>query len=186
MAASQTWQTRFALAVVLGALLLGGCVESSMLARTRMELEAGIPGARFEREHSIHLGRISSAVLRPIALWAVRDEGDESAFLRRIRRVDFALYEVVSFPDSVGGDDLASMERRLRKQGWNRMVRAREEAEITWIFNRQNGAGEIRDLFVVTVDDAEMVIVRVSGRLDQALAELIADDPSGFGASLGG
>lgn len=172
--------------VALAALLLAGCVESSMVARTRMELEDGLPGASFERQHAIHLGRISTALLKPIALWATRDEGDELTFVRRIRRVDFAVYEVLSFPDSVDGQDLASMERRLGKKGWTPMVRVREEDEITWIFNRENGAGEIRDLFVVTVDGAEMVMVRVSGKLDQALAELIADDPGGFGASLGG
>ena len=35
-------------------------------------------------------------------------------------------------------------------------------------------------------DFAEMVMVRVGGRLDKVLADLIADDPGGFGASLGG
>ncbi len=172
--------------LLLSMLPLGGCVESSMVARTRMELEDGIPGASFDREHAIHLGRISTALLKPVALWALGDETEELDFVRKIRRVDVAVYEVISFPDSIDGHDLAAVERRLHRKGWNRAVRSREADEITWVFHRENSAGEIRDLFVVTVDGAEMVIVRVSGRLDQALAELIADDPGGFGASLGG
>ena len=91
----------------------------------------------------------------------------------------------IDFPEDVDAHALNSLDRRLGKQGWNRLVRVREEGEITWVFTRENG-GEIRDLFVVALDRDEMVIVRVGGRLDQVMADLIAEDPSGFGASLGG
>lgn len=172
--------------VLVGALFLGGCVESSMVARTRLEMEEGFPGASFERAHALHLGRLPTAMLKPIALWALGDEGEDFEFIRSIRRVDLAVYEVRSFPETLNGGELTAMDRRLRKSGWNRVLRALETDEVTWVYSREDRAGGIRDLFVVTVDGAEMVVVRVGGRLDRALAELIAADPGGFGASLGG
>lgn len=165
--------------------LLGGCVESSMVARTRMELEDEIPEAEFERDFALRLGRVSTAVVKPIAFFALDDEEGEAGFLRKIKRVHFATYQVSGFPEDLGTRELTSLDRRMRKQGWNRVVRTRDESDVTWVFARENG-DEIRDLLVVALSDDEMVIVRVGGRLDQMMADLIADDPSGFGASLGG
>ena len=167
-------------------LLLGGCVESSMVARTRLEMEQSFPNASFERAHAIHLNRLSTSMLKPVALWALGEEGEDLGFLRSIRRVDVAVYEVFSFPETIEGDELSAMDRRLHKSGWTRLLRARETDEITWVYSRESRSGGIRDLFVISVDGVEMVMVRVGGKLDRVLAELIADDPGGFGASLGG
>ena len=173
-------------AALAAALLLGGCVESSMVARTRFELEQGLPQASFERAHAFHLNRLSTAMLKPVTLWALGEEGEDLDLLRAIRRVDVAVYEVLSFPDSIRGDELSAMDRRLGKAGWTRMLRSRESDEVTWIYSRESRSGGIRDLFVISVDGVEMVMVRVGGKLDRVLADLIADDPGGFGASLGG
>lgn len=170
--------------VLAGALALAGCVESSMVARARLDIEQGLPGASFDRGHAFRLGRISTAMLMPIALWALEDGEEELEVVRSIRRVDFAVYEVRSFPDSLDDRQLAEMSRRLRRRGWSQVVRTRDAGEATWVFSRENGAGEVRDLFVVAVDDVEMVMVRVGGRLDRTLAALVAADPAGFGALL--
>ena len=166
---------------------LCGCVESSMVTRARMDLEDELPETEFEKEFAIRLGRLSTAIVKPVAFFALEnEEGDgEAGFLRKIKKVHFASYQVEGFPDDLGTRSLRSLDERMRKQGWNRMVRTRDSGEITWVFVRENG-DEIRDLLVVALADDEMVIVRVGGRLDQMVAALIADDPSGFGASLGG
>lgn len=164
---------------------LAGCAESSFTARARGELEASFPGARFEKQVAMHFGRLTTAMMKPVARWALREDDEDMDVLRRIRRIDIAIYEVRSFPGEVGGATLTGLEDALGGKDWDRLLRTREDGEVTWIFNRERD-GEITDLFVVTVDGAEMVMVRVGGRLDRMLADLIADDPGGFGASLGG
>ena len=171
--------------VTLG-IALGGCVEPSMVAETRWEIENGLPGASFEREHAFRLGRVSMSMVKPIALWALKDSEEEQQMIRSIRRVDLAVYEVLSFPAVVEAKQLRGLEEKLGRKGWVPMVRTKEDNEITWVFSRENRAGEIKDLFVVSVDGSEVVMVRVGGRLDKVMAELIAADPGGFGASLGG
>ena len=172
---------------LLAALTLGGCVVgSSLAASTRDDLEAGLPGARFERVHALHFGRVTTALVKPVAYWALQDEDEGLRLLRGVRRIDVAVYDVESFPHRYEPGALGTMERRLARAGWGRVVRTREDGEITWIFNRENGAGQIRDLMVLSLDGAEMVLVRVGGRVDRLLADMIADDPGGFSASLGG
>lgn len=172
-------------AALLLALMQWGCVESNLVAQARGDLESGIPGAAFERQHAMHFGRLTTALIKPVAMWALRDD-EELASLRGIRRIDVAIYEVTSFPDEIDGSMVADLERRLGRSGWLRVVRSREEDEVTWVFNREKRSGGIKDLFVVTIDGTEMVMVRVGGNLDDLLVDLIADDPAGFGASVGG
>lgn len=180
-------KSRLLPALVALAALLGGCVESSMVARTRMDFEDELPETEFEKEFAIRLGRVSTAIIKPVAFFALEnEEGEgEAQFLRKIKKVHFASYLVDGFPEDLDAHSLGSLDERMRKQGWDRMVRTRDSDEITWVFVRENG-DEIRDLLVVALADDEMVIVRVGGRLDQMMADLIAEDPSGFGASLGG
>lgn len=172
-------------AALLLSATLSGCVESSLVAQARGDLEGGIPGAAFEKQHALHFGRLTTALLKPVAMWALRGDDDLDS-LRHIRRIDVAVYEVTSFPEEIDVEMLSDLERRLSRSGWGRVVRSREEDEVTWVFNRENKSGGVKDLFVVTIDGAEMVMVRVGGRLDELLVEMIADDPGGFGASLGG
>jgi hypothetical protein len=156
-----------------------------MVARTRLDFEHELPEAEFERDFALRLGRLTTAMVKPIAFFALDDEDQEAGYLRKIRKVHFATYQVSDFPEDLGSQELTSLDRRMRKQGWDRMVRTRDEDEVTWVFVREDG-DRIRDLMVVVLAYDEMVIVRVAGRLDQLMADMIADDPSGFGASLGG
>ncbi len=174
------------LLTALAVLPLAGCVGSSLAANTRTELEAGLPGARFEPVISFHFGRLTTALVKPIAIWATRDEDEGFNLMRGVRKIDVAIYDVESFPNRYEPSALGPMESRLYRNGWGRVVRTREDDEITWVFNRENEAGEIRDLMVLSLDGAEMVLVRVGGKVDRLLAEMIADDPGGFSASLGG
>lgn len=182
---TRSWVRWRAAAAIALSLALTGCVESNLVAQARGDLETGIPGAAFEKQHAMHLGRVTTALLRPVAMWALRDDEDLDG-LRGIRRIDVAVYEVTSFPDEVDGEMIGDLERRMGRAGWGRMLRSREADEVTWIFHRDNRSGGVKDLFVVSVDGSEMVMVRVGGKLDELLVDLIADDPAGFGASVGG
>ena len=102
---------------------------------------------------------------------------DGQQFLSRIHSVEVATYRVLSMPDL---DRLASdtrFEKQLAQNGWTPMVRTRDENERAWIFVRTDPAGALRNLFVVNLDESELSLVRIDGRIDQALAEAIAAHP---------
>ena len=65
------------------------------------------------------------------------------------------------------------------------MVKAHEEDSRTWIFLREDGAGTIRNLYLVELDSAELTVIDLAGRLDRVLAEFVAADPDGFLSDLG-
>ncbi|MDX1643359.1 MAG: DUF4252 domain-containing protein [Thermoanaerobaculia bacterium] len=169
------------------ALLLGtvGCSSAPAVGEVASQLERQLPGAEFEREFHLRLGRLTLGMVRGLAGWAMPDEDEDLEMLRAVRRIDIGTYRVVSLPSL---DDLTLPRRlvaALERSGWSLMVRTRQDGESIWLFVRQDGEGVIRSLYVVALDEVELTMVSLEGRLDRILAEAIADDPSGFAASFG-
>ena len=66
-----------------------------------MDLENELPGTEFEQEFALRLGRVTTAVVKPIAHLALDDEDEGTGFVRSIRKVHFASYEVSGFPEDL-------------------------------------------------------------------------------------
>lgn len=169
------------LALLALALPLAGCKrEPPSAAALRFQLER-LSGASFRRDSHVRLGRVALALVRPILRWV--DDGDPDVrkarnILSNIRRVEVATYEVVSPPDLARLDRVSDrLERRLADGGWTMMLHEREADERVWIFYREDDAGTIRNLYLVDLDERELTVVDLAGRLDQMLAEALAGEP---------
>lgn len=160
------------------ALPLAGCGEPPSVDQVTQQIEKWVPGARFERETHIRLGRIKMGLVKGIVR-IVDDEDDESkAFLREIHRVEVATYRVRALPDTAGLREKApGFERQLAHAGWNLTVKAQEDNSPSWLFTRSDGQGGLSNLLVVDLDDEELTVVRMDGRLDRVLAEAVAERP---------
>ena len=168
------------------AALLSGCGGAPSVEEVRWEIQHRFPEARFEREEHVHLGRFSMAFVHGIVRLAAKNENDEEGarIVSAIRSVDMATYKVRGLPDfdRLTGD--TTFERQLARAGWSTMVRTREgNGDRTWVFTHADSRGSLSNLFVVTLEKNELTLVRVDGRLDQAIAAAIAEHPK---SALGG
>lgn len=155
---------------------LAGCAGSPSVDQVRREIERRVPEARFEPEEHIRLGRVSLGLTRGlIRLVPGKIEGQEA--LTSVHRLEVATYQVSDLPDLTDIDSKLRFEKKLAQDGWAMMVRTRDSGSRAWMFVRDDGKGALRNLFVVDLDDSELTLVRIDGRLDQAFAEAIADRP---------
>ena len=152
-----------------------GSIPSSDSIKRQIERE--IPEARFERESRIRLGRFALTILKPIARWALDEDDEARILLRGIKRVEVSTYRVVSMPDTVAPVSLRGLEGRLAEHGWQRIVRSREADEQTWVFARHREDGGMSGIFVVELDNYELSLVGIAGRIDEILAAAIAEEP---------
>ena len=65
------------------------------------------------------------------------------------------------------------------------MLRERDDDDNTWVFLRQRQDGSTRGILVIELDDSELSIVGVEGRIDDILAEAIANEPGEFSGLFG-
>lgn len=164
--------------------VLGACKHAPAVSSVRWHLEQQIPGAEFEREFRIRLGRLSLGLVKGMAGWALEDEEGRS-MLRAVKRVDVGTYRVVSLPPLEDIETPRGFANELGDSGWTQLVRQQDESEQVWVFMRNDDEGAIRNVYVIALDEAELTMVSLEGRLDEVLVEFIADDPSGFAYGLG-
>lgn len=157
------------LALLLVVLPMTGCFYSREIAQTRRDIEQDLPGADFEREVVVNLGPFSLRTLR----WFAGFGEDEDAqhvrlLLNDLKRVKVGVYRAAHAPTSLETVDLPYL-RRLERDGWERAIAARDDDAVVWIYYRER-RGAVRDLYVVALDDEELVIARMRGHLGRFLA----------------
>lgn len=158
--------------VVACALLCSGCLYSREIVYMRREIQREVPDAHFEREVLLSLGPGSIRVLS----WLTGFFGDEDVqmahdYLRDIRRVKVGVYDVENL---VNEDvDLSRLERFV-EENWEVAVKAREEQGVIWVlYNERHGV--VRDLYVMVLDDQDLVMARIQGNLSRLLQRVIED-----------
>lgn len=161
-----------------------GCILLPTAESVRWEIERRVPEARFELEERVTLGRISLGLLRTLVRMAP-GKVDGQEFLTSIRRIETATYRVVSLPDLDRFED-THFESELTRAGWSLAVHTREQDSRMWLFLRTAENGAVNNLFVVDLDQDELTVVRLDGRLDRALAEAMAHDPGEVIRQVGG
>ena len=170
---------------MMAALFTIGCKQSPTAEQVRLELERQLPGAKFERESHIHLGRISMSAVKQVLRFTTPKGSTERKLIASIKRVDVATYRVVSPPEEPAPSSVVVLQRRLEQAGWTVVVKEKDLDERTWVIAREDDSGSIRSLCVVSLDPYELEVISVDGRLDELMAQAIADDPGGFVQSLG-
>lgn len=147
------------------------------------QIESEIPGARFERESHIRLGRLALTFVKPIVRWTLDEDDEARAIIRSIKRVDIATYRVIELPETVGVAVMRRLEARMTDGGWRKIVRTREEDEDLWVFARHRDDGGISGIFVIELDSHELNFIGVAGRFDEILA--IAEEPGELSSLFG-
>jgi hypothetical protein len=173
--------------LALVALVATGCWSSPGPEPIRRAVERQVPGARFDREVHVRLGRMTTGLARWIANRALDDEDDAEAkvMINAVRRVEVAVYTNRSrlAEDSVEAVTMPpALRKMLGRQGWAVMAEARDPGSTAWVLVDQSverGAAAIRGIYVVSLDADELAIVRLEGRFDEAFAKIFADDPYG-------
>ena len=149
------------------------------------EIEQQLPGVEFERESHIRLGRVALAFVKPLARWVMDEDEEALTYLKAIKKVEIASYRVDGLPATADIVAIRRIESRMLENGWTRMLREREDDDNTWIYLRHRQDGSIRGILVIELDSSELSIVGVEGRIDEILAEAIADEPGEFSGLFG-
>lgn len=171
--------------LLLASVGLAACKDTPAISTVRHEMERTIPGAEFEPEFHLRLGGVPLGLAKSALKWGLEEDSEEHAMLEKIKRVDVGSYRVVSLPPLDEIEPPAGLIDKLRKSGWSLTVRAQDEAECVWVFLRQDQSGGLRSIYVVVLDEVELTMIAVEGRLDELLAEVIASDPEGFVSGFG-
>jgi len=155
-------------------LSLSGCLYSSEIAHVRRDIEREFPGSSFDREFVLTVGPGFFNTLG----WIAEHVDDHETrrigeYMAEIRRVKVGVYRTESLPYE-GNLELEELQR-FRRNGWQVAAKVRDDDELVWVLYRER-YDEVRDIFVLSLDNDELVIVRVEGNLNRLLEKIVADE----------
>lgn len=175
------WASVLAAAAV--ALVASGCWRSPGVDRVAWAVERQIPGAAFDRETHLRLGRLSTGFVHWIVNLALDENDPEDrqakTLVDAVHRVEVGVWENRG---ATSGDDLAavamprSLSRMLAEEGWQVMLDSRDGGQRAWVLAHQDERS-IDALYVVALDPDELSVVRLEGRFDEAFARALAERP---------
>ncbi len=168
------------LAATLSLLALSnGCMWAPELTEVKRDIAGQLPDVTFRKNLTLSLGPLTMLLARTVTGF-IPDASEARPYLRGVSKVQVAIYE------TEGDIHAASIETPARLQeliddGWEMAVRVRDEDEMVWLLYRIDGES-VREMFVVVMDDEELVLVRVKGHLERLMAEALEniDDEGSF------
>ncbi len=170
---------RIIVVFLLGMLLFSGCLWAPNLDRLKQEIQAQIPDASFDKEVSFTLGPVTLGIARIFSRF-IPEANEARGYLDGISRVEVAVYETESLPSLEKLRFPKRLQHLTEKEGWELAAKVREEDNVVWILFHEK-RNRINSLYVVVLDEENLVLVRLKGNLEKAVmkglreAEILKD-----------
>jgi hypothetical protein len=159
-----------ALLAALAAPLCSGCFDTSREFNSLERRIVASMEADVQERQAFSLGPLSLGLARGIVRMADDDEDADLAarLIRTVRKLEVGCCQLAPGATTNGMDTLRQIDHAMRDTGLEPMLRHAEPGELMTIYVEIRGK-HLRQMLLVSVDDSELTLVRLRGRLDQAL-----------------
>jgi len=162
---------RFWLVLIVLVLPLSGCFFSREMAQTRRDIERAYPDLRLQKQVVLNLGPLSLRMAEWLTRLVPEEETASAArYLSAVSRVKVGIYHV----EQGGSLDDFDVRRLGFEKSWKVALRTRDDESRVWMLYRDDGE-TVSDLYFVVLDEEDLVVARVRGRLSNLLTMLMQD-----------
>ncbi len=169
---SLTKRSAVVLATAIALPFAGGCVWTPELSNIQKDIARQLPGVTFDHEMSLSIGPGGMALARAVVSFIPNDR-DVRGWLRDVSRVEVSVYEVHA--DQLAREiQTPARIKEMIDEGWEMAARVREKNESVWVLYRVDG-DSVREMFVVSLDREELVLVKVKGRLERVIGRALSE-----------
>lgn len=158
------------------AVLFTGCLAATQLEDLGWDIAGAFPHSHFSKELSLSLGPASLGMIR-FATGFSEDGRDARRYLTGVRKIELVVYNVDLLRSYDAVKVAAQVGELIEKAGWQTVVKSREKNDLAWILYRE-ADGIVRDLSITSVDERELVLIRISGRLNDLFDKAMQDHKS--------
>lgn len=160
-------------AVGVLAALMSGCLWAPELDRVRRDIEKQLPGVAFKKEVALSLGPVALALAGAVVRLSPEARG-AAAYLRDVRQVTVAVYEAKNVPPNPDVRLPKDLKNLLGRGGWELALKTSDRNEFVWVLCKTRD-DQIKGLYVVVLDDDNLVLVRAHGRLENVIRKALSE-----------
>ena len=162
------------LPILLLPLFLNGCIGlNEEFTQVRNEVIRNF-GGDFKSEVQFSIGSAGITV----STWfvdAAAEDDIAAEILNDVSSVQVGVYKKLRGTNSPNMNTLREIESKMSASGWKSIVKSCDKEELAAVYVRKD-SGEILDrLFVISLEDDELVLVEVEGDLKEAISTIIRE-----------
>lgn len=134
----------------------------------------------FETDTEFAVGSFGLAVAGSIVKLSDNKENVEE-ILENISHVQVGVYKK-SINNNLTSDFnfVKKINKKMEKNGWRFIVRSKEDDKVTGIYVNNNYDVEFNRIFVISLNDDELVMVQVEGELEKVIEAALHDKKFAF------
>jgi hypothetical protein len=165
---------KYFLPILLIPLFINGCVEiNEEFSKVRDKVIENF-GDDYKSEVQFSIGSVGLTISSWIVDAAEEDELP-SEILDKVSSIQVGVYKKVRGNTSYKINTLKDIESNMREGGWKSIVRSSKEKELTGVYIRKNAEEMLDRLFIINLEDDELVLVEVEGDLKEAITTVIKE-----------
>lgn len=155
-------------------LFLGGCIG---INEDFAEIRNGVLNNLdddFRSEYQFSVGSVGITV----SSWFVDAAADEDLpadILDDVSSVQVGIYKKIRNTSSPDIKTLRELEDEMRQKGWKSIVLTCDRDELNGIYIRRDPSETLNKLFVISLNDEELILVEVEGDLKEVITTVIRD-----------
>ena len=164
----------FFLLILLLSIFLSGCIGiNGEFAEIRNEVIKNF-GREFKSEVQFSIG--SAGII--VSSWfvdAAADKDIATDIIHDVSSVQVGVYKKLRGNDTPNMNTLREIELKMSESGWKSIVKTCDKDELAAVYIRKDRSETLNRLFVISMEDNELVLVEVEGDLKEAISTVIRE-----------
>ena len=165
------------LAITLLPILLCGCLWTPDFSYIVSEMQKQSPEVRFKKELQLNLGPSAFGLARTILSFASDHDNDvrvAKSYLAEVQRMKLAIYDVYNLKSAKKFKLPPHLLEMIQRNKWETAVKVHEKNEFVIAVYKQHRQS-ISEMFVLSLDRNELVMVQIEGRLDKLFEKVMEE-----------
>ena len=160
--------------ILLLPLFLNGCLGINEEFENVRDVVLLSFGNDYKSEFQFSVGSVGVTV----SSWVIDASSDDemaSKILDDVSSMQVGVYKKLSSTNTTDFKILNDIEPEMRESGWRSIIKSSADNELTAIYVRNDKEDLLNRLFVISLEDDELVLVEVEGDLREAMTNVIRE-----------
>ncbi len=161
--------------ISLSSFLLTGCYGVSNEFNSIKKLVLKGMDRQYKTDYEFSLGSVSLTMIQGIVQLSDNDD-EAAAMLANISNVQVGIYKNEEI--NIGKQSPPNHReiiRRMENNGWQYIVKSFSPGKVSLIFVGTKSTDKIEDIFIINLENHELAMVEVHGKLDELIGKAIRD-----------
>ncbi len=165
-------KTKYILLILTIAIFSSGCIGVNREFKNIRSQILDNLNDNFDRQLEFSVGPVGFFLASQFVKFADTEE-DVDQMLSKIKNVHIGIYDRLSNFSKPSLSLLKGITKSFVEENWNPIVKSIDGNEMVGVFIRDNNLEDINEMFVVTLTDDELVLVKLEGSLGSIIEIVI-------------